>query len=81
MAFETLSFENPVFHTYMIAAAIMILKLMIQPWITVQRMMKVGGGSAMRLDHPLQRYFRDIHAATNHAFLNADRGAMSMGSE
>jgi uncharacterized MAPEG superfamily protein len=44
MAFETLSFENPVFHTYMIAAAIMILKLMIQPWITVQRMMKVNAG-------------------------------------
>jgi glutathione S-transferase len=28
----------------MIAAAIMILKLMIQPWITVQRMMKVNAG-------------------------------------
>jgi len=39
-----LSLENPVFHTYLLAAAIMILKLMIQPWITVQRMMKVGGG-------------------------------------
>ena len=40
----TLSLENPVFHTYVLAASIMILKLMIQPWITVQRMMKVGGG-------------------------------------
>lgn len=39
-----LSLDNPVFHTYMIAAAIMILKLMIQPWITVQRMMKVSAG-------------------------------------
>lgn len=39
-----LSLENPVFHTYLIAAAIMILKLMLQPWITVQRMMKVRAG-------------------------------------
>jgi glutathione S-transferase len=39
-----LSLQNPVFHTYLIAASIMILKLMIQPWITVQRMTKVGGG-------------------------------------
>ena len=39
-----LSLENPVFHTYALAATIMILKLMIQPWITVQRMMKVGAG-------------------------------------
>jgi len=44
MAIETLTLENPVFHTYLIAAAIMILKLMLQPWITVQRMMKVGAG-------------------------------------
>ena len=40
----TLSLENPVFHIYLLAASIMILKLMIQPWITVQRMLKVGGG-------------------------------------
>lgn len=39
-----LSFDNPVFHHYVLAAAIMILKLMIQPWITVQRMMKVRAG-------------------------------------
>lgn len=39
-----LSVQNPVFQTYLIAAAIMILKLMIQPWITVQRMMKVQAG-------------------------------------
>jgi len=39
-----LSFDNPVFHTYALAATIMILKLMIQPWITVQRMMKVHAG-------------------------------------
>ena len=46
MSLETaaLSLENPVFHTYMVAAAIMILKLMLQPWMTVQRMMKVRAG-------------------------------------
>lgn len=46
MPFESavISLENPVFHLYMLAAVIMILKLMIQPWITVQRMMKVRAG-------------------------------------
>ena len=39
-----LSLENPVFHTYVIAACIMILKLMFQPWMTVVRMMKAKGG-------------------------------------
>jgi uncharacterized MAPEG superfamily protein len=46
MPIETaiLSLENPVFHTYLLAASIMLLKLMIQPWMTVQRMMKVSAG-------------------------------------
>jgi uncharacterized MAPEG superfamily protein len=39
-----LSLKNPVFHTYVIAASIMILKLMLQPWMTVVRMMKAGTG-------------------------------------
>lgn len=39
-----LSLENPAFQTYLIAASIMILKLMLQPWMTVVRMMTVGGG-------------------------------------
>jgi uncharacterized MAPEG superfamily protein len=39
-----LSLDNPVFQIYMIAACIMILKLMLQPWMTVVRMMKVGAG-------------------------------------
>ena len=41
-----LSIENPVFVSYAIAAAIMILKLMGQGWMTVYRMLKVGGGWA-----------------------------------
>jgi glutathione S-transferase len=40
----TISLTNPVFHTYLLAASIMILKLMVQPWITVVRMMKIGAG-------------------------------------
>ena len=40
----SLTFDNPVFHVYTIAAAIMILKLALQPWMTVQRMMKASAG-------------------------------------
>lgn len=39
-----LSMDNPVFHLYMIAACIMILKLMFQPWMTVVRMTRAKGG-------------------------------------
>ena len=39
-----LNLDNPVFHTYVLVASIMLLKLMAQPWITVKRMMKVRAG-------------------------------------
>jgi len=39
-----LNLDNPVFHSYALAASIMLLKLMLQPWMTVQRMLKVRGG-------------------------------------
>ncbi len=39
-----MTFENPVFVTYVMAATLMIIKMMGQGWITVYRMMKVGGG-------------------------------------
>jgi glutathione S-transferase len=39
-----MTFDNPVFATYVIAATLMIIKMMGQGWITVYRMMKVGGG-------------------------------------
>ena len=39
-----MTFENPVFVTYVIAATLMIVKMMGQGWITVARMMKIGGG-------------------------------------
>ncbi|WP_372610207.1 MAPEG family protein [Aquicoccus sp.] len=38
--------ENPVFVTYAIAAALMVLKIMGQGWVTVYRMIKVKGGYA-----------------------------------
>ena len=41
---NTLSVENPVFVTYMIAASIMILKIMGQGWMTVFRMLKSDTG-------------------------------------
>ena len=46
MPIETsiLTLENPVFQLYLIAATIMILKMMFQPWMTVYRMMKIGAG-------------------------------------
>ena len=39
-----LTFDNPVFRWYAVAAAIMIVKMMSQAWITVFRMLKVNGG-------------------------------------
>jgi len=39
-----MSMHDPVFDTYLIAATIMILKMMGQGWITVVRMFQSGGG-------------------------------------
>ena len=41
-----LNMENPVFEVYAIAAAIMVLKIMLQGWMTVYRMLKIDGGYA-----------------------------------
>jgi len=41
-----LTMDNPVFVTYMITAAIMILKIMGQGWMTVYRMLKINAGWA-----------------------------------
>lgn len=41
-----LSTDNPVFVAYAIAAALMVLKIMGQGWMTVYRMMKSGSGLA-----------------------------------
>jgi len=39
-----LSLENPAFLVYALAACIMLLKLLLQPWMTVLRMTRVRGG-------------------------------------
>lgn len=41
-----LALTNPVFETYVIAAALMVLKVMGQGWMTVYRMMKSNSGLA-----------------------------------
>lgn len=43
---SAMTIENPVFVTYMIAAALMVLKIMGQGWMTVYRMLKVSSGWA-----------------------------------
>ncbi len=41
---DKLSFENPLFATYAIAASLMILKAICMSWLTVVRMMSEKGG-------------------------------------
>lgn len=41
-----LNLENPVFETYAIASALMVLKIMGQGWMTVYRMLKSNSGLA-----------------------------------
>jgi glutathione S-transferase len=43
---NALTLQNPVFVAYMIAAAVMILKIMGQGWVTVYRMLRAGSGFA-----------------------------------
>ncbi|WP_169566469.1 MAPEG family protein [Sneathiella limimaris] len=47
---DAMNLENPVFVTYLIASAIMVIKVMGQGWVTVYRMLKVGSGYASRED-------------------------------
>mgnify|MGYP001363794310 CR=1 FL=1 len=41
---DSLNLQNPVFATWIIAAALMILKAVAMSWLTVVRMMQVKGG-------------------------------------
>jgi uncharacterized membrane protein YecN with MAPEG domain len=39
-----MNLKDPVLQTYIIAAALMCLKMMLQAWMTISRMIKVNGG-------------------------------------
>ena len=54
-----LTFDNPVFRYYAIAAALMIVKMMSQGWITVFRMITVKGG--YRYPEDAQRSLANPH--------------------
>lgn len=43
---DLITLENPVFAAYVIAAALMVVKVMGQGWMTVYRMMRAKGGYA-----------------------------------
>lgn len=45
----------------------------------VDLLFKASGARGLKMESPMQRYFRDVHAASNHAFLNADKGALNAG--
>ena len=45
----------------------------------VELLFKASGARGIKLDSPMQRYFRDVHAASNHAFLNPDKGSLNAG--
>jgi glutathione S-transferase len=41
---DKLSFQNPLFNIYAVAACIMVLKAVMMSWLTVIRMMQANGG-------------------------------------
>lgn len=45
----------------------------------VGKLFQAAGSGCVLLENPMQRYFRDVHTATRHAFLNIDRGGPSYG--
>jgi len=45
----------------------------------IDLLFKASGGRGIRLSNPMQRFFRDAIAGSNHAFLNADKGSLNAG--
>jgi 3-hydroxy-9,10-secoandrosta-1,3,5(10)-triene-9,17-dione monooxygenase len=45
----------------------------------IELLFKASGARGLKLENPMQRYFRDVHAASNHAFLNPDKGSLNAG--
>ncbi len=50
-----------------------------QTMLAIELLFKASGGRGIRQENPLQRFFRDVQAASNHAYLNADKGALNAG--
>ena len=46
---------------------------------SVDSVFEASGGKALKLDMPLQRAFRDVHAMRGHANNNADKTAQMFG--
>jgi alkylation response protein AidB-like acyl-CoA dehydrogenase len=45
----------------------------------IDALVVTGGGQGLYLDHPLQRFWRDAHAATSHISLNWDSSGSMFG--
>lgn len=45
----------------------------------IELLFKASGGRGLLLSNPMQRFFRDAHAASNHAALNPDKGSLNVG--
>jgi 3-hydroxy-9,10-secoandrosta-1,3,5(10)-triene-9,17-dione monooxygenase len=45
----------------------------------VELLFKASGARGIKIESPMQRFFRDVHAASNHAFLNPDKGSLNAG--
>jgi hypothetical protein len=56
---DKLSFQNPLFTTYVIAASVMILKAVAMSWLTVERMMQVRGRQLPRRRDATNRFEAD----------------------
>jgi glutathione S-transferase len=56
-----LTMENPVFRIYAISAALMVLKVMLQGWMTVYRMLKSNSGLASPEDLQVGLINREPH--------------------
>jgi len=56
--------------------ATMIAKTCVE---AVDLLFQATGARGLMLSNPIQRYFRDAHAASNHAALNADQGSLNAG--
>jgi 3-hydroxy-9,10-secoandrosta-1,3,5(10)-triene-9,17-dione monooxygenase len=45
----------------------------------VELLFKASGARGIMLSNPIQRYFRDVHAASNHSYLHVDKASMNVG--